>query len=937
MSRDQRIGVASLVFFLSGGSALVFETIWFRVTSIVLGSSVWSAAAVLMAFMAGLGLGNALMMARGQRITRVFRFYVFVELTIGISGVGIVILLPALAPWASGLFGAVLEQHSLLTAARFAVAFCVLLVPAIAMGTTLPVMVKGLHEIDRSFSAALGRLYGWNTIGAVAGVIVAEFLLIDIFGIRNTALFAALLNLSAALLVMKRFKIDQPCAERAATTRSHIATPRLLLLLLAPFLVGGVLLALEVVWFRYLLLAHDGTSVVFATMLAVVLAGIGIGGLIGTRLKLAGRKLDARLAGLLIIGAFTVVASFYLANLIYDRWFIELTRKLSMFLLMACVLMLPTSVVSGVLFPLLGEKLHRSLAVTTRTSGVLTLANTSGAAIGSGIATFVLLPALGIEKSILLLCYGYVIAALMLLSSGTLGIAPRRLLAGLTLTAVLLPVIYPHHSLERAYKTFASRMFPGEKLVFVREGLNETLQYLRMDLLDRPLMYRLVTNGFSMSGTSFHSQRYMKFFVYFPHLLNPDIRDVLLISYGVGNTAEAIASLPQVDRYDIVDISRDVLSFSGIIHGQDGRHPLHDPRARIHVEDGRFFLQTTRRRFDLITGEPPPPRNAGVVNLYTREYFRLMEERLNPGGVVTYWLPSQDLTDAGTLAIIKAFCLVFEDCSLWAPAGLDFVLLGSRDGLRPVDAATLERVWDSPIAAEFAAIGYENPSQFLTNFVADAATLAGLAGDVPPVTDDYPNRILSGSIRELGRFSPLYAELLDDRRRSQAFWASAYIRSLFSVATMQVAMNHFQYEKMYTGILVPRYMRFDPPDWDELIGVLRNTDFEVLPAMALGATPVELSIADATSSSSGRIELLRAKRLLSRRAYREAAELIGARVQPKDDPERQFLGQLALIAAGLHGAASGSWSEFESLASSSQVDETFKEWLRARLGIPVSN
>ena len=115
----------------------------------------------------------------------------------------------------------------------------------------------------------------------------------------------------------------------------------------------------------------------------------------------------------------------------------------------------------------------------------------------------------------------------------------------------------------------------------------------------------------------------MKLYVYFPYLVHKNIRSVLQISYGVGNTAEAVIRLDTVEKFDVVDLSREVLELSPIIHDATGMHPLKDKRTRVYIEDGRFFLQTTRNQYDLITAEPPPPKHAGVTNLYSREYLLL--------------------------------------------------------------------------------------------------------------------------------------------------------------------------------------------------------------------------------------------------------------------------------------------------------------------------
>ena len=294
------------------------------------------------------------------------------------------------------------------------------------------------------------------------------------------------------------------------------------------------------------------------------------------------------------------------------------------------------------------------------------------------------------------------------------------------------------------YFAIVADKIKNEKRVAVREALTETIFYYRRDVMEEPFYYRLVTNGFSMSGTSVDGQRYMKLFVYLPVALHPDMKHALLISYGVGSTAKALTDTKNLETIDVVDISRDILEMSSIVYPNPEEHPLKDKRVKTHIEDGRFFLGHTGRQFDLITAEPPPPKIAGIVNLYTQEYFMLILDRLSEGGIVSYWLPVHSLYEEDAKAIIKAFCNVFEDCSLWAGSGLDWMLLGSRDAAGPIPAALFTRQWHDPVTGpELKELGFEIPEQLGSLFMADSADLKALTENSLPLTDNYPLRLSS--------------------------------------------------------------------------------------------------------------------------------------------------------------------------------------------------
>src|SRR5260370_9922709 len=308
----------------------------------------------------------------------------------------------------------------------------------------------------------------------------------------------------------------------------------------------------------------------------------------------------------------------------------------------------------------------------------------------------------------------------------------------------------------------------GGRVVAFREGLSETVFYVRRDLFGRPLNWNLATNGVSMSGRGFVGQPYVRLFVHWPMALRPDARKALLISFGVGSTAKALTDTPWLERIDVVDISRDILEMGRAIFPL-GTYPLDDPRVRVHVEDGRFFRRAGRERYDLVTEEPPPPKNAGIVNLYTREYFQLIFDRLAERGVATYWLPVYQRPPVEARSIVAAFCGVFPDCSLWTGSGLEWMLAGTR-GLRgPVEEGGFTRQWTHPVLAPaLRDIGVEVPEQLGALFLAHPPALAHWTRGAPPLDDDHPGHLSSRYQTLGGPTTPAWLQGPAGGRRSKA-------------------------------------------------------------------------------------------------------------------------------------------------------------------------
>jgi spermidine synthase len=881
----------SLIFFLSGISALVYETLWFRLAGLSLGNSVWSVSLVLAAFMGGIALGNAVMARFGRLVSRPLMLYVALEIAIGIAGIAVVVALPQFPGWLSPLLGNLIETPWLLNLVRLSVAFVVLVAPATAMGATLPVLAQALSRIETNFGAILGQLYGWNTLGAMLGALATEVVLIKWFGLLGSGLTAMLLNFVAAFLAFRLAQAEQSPAAPATAAEPHSKLSwRSYRYLLVAFLSGLTLLALEVVWFRFLLLSNHGTSLIFAVMLALVLAGIALGGLISARLYRASEHCHEWLRYSLASSGALIVLTYYGFDLFTVRQFDHTTTTLE-FVLFAAFLMLPVSVLSGIAFTLVGRALKEEAGTAIRTTAIATLSNTLGAMLGSLLAGFVLLPLAGMELSFFILALVYGVTALVAPVPAQRQAWWRSWPAytSLGLLALCL-LLFPFGLMERSFFRMVMADHADHRLVETREGPAETAFYYRSDLFGEPLYYRLVTNGFSMSATYNHAQRYMKLFVYLPMALKHDARNALLISYGVGATAKAITDTAGLENIDIVDISRNILEMSANVYA-DGENPLQDERVRVHIEDGRFFLNATERRYDLITSEPPPPKIAGVVNLYSQEYFQLIHKRLNVGGYASYWLPVHSLEPLDTLAIIKAFCNAFEDCSLWDAAGLDWMLMGSNGAASGYSLEQFSAQWDDAVVrSELNSLGLETPAQLGALFMGDAAMLTELTRGVAPVTDNHPQRISTRHAEAKGRYE-LYALLMDGSERLERFKQSEFIANFWPAGLMAASESLFPYERLYTDYFtVGQYHdSTDPFLWEDIDEVLTDTNLKSLPLWMLGSDEPVQRIIDTLRQGGGNeyaaeIELEMAKRRTMERDYAAALTHIRSYIRQRPAP-----------------------------------------------------
>jgi spermidine synthase len=750
-----RVGILSGILFLSGIGALIFETLWLRLSGLAFGNSIWAAALILSSFMAGLALGNAIAASSRIRRWRPLHLYALLEVFVALFGCTIVFGLPLLGELLRPVWQMLWNYQPTLLGLRFIVSFVILLVPTTAMGLTLPVLIEDPMLRQTDFGRAIGFLYGSNTLGAVAGAVLGEAYLIGAFGLRGTSLVAGLASCVAAAIAwfvaIREGDTNVLVLQRTFPLRLDVRYRPPWRLLFVSFGTGFILLALEVIWFRFLHLYVASSPTAFAIMLAVVLAGIGLGALVAGAIHCGSRSLNHLLPVLLLLAAIATSLSylFFPGEVIQARTGVFDLRWWQIALL-STALMFPVALISGVLFPSIAASVQRSVGDRMNSTGITTLVNTTGAAVGPLIATFVLLPSIGYQWSLLICAVGYALLGILISEGASWSIRRPVGLATIALcaTATLLLAVVPYHRADRHFE-HASRPYETEyqgqllaRVVKRIEGTSDTWQLLQRDLFGEPYYYRLLSNAFSMSATNPHGQRYMRLFAYLPLAFRPESQDVLLLCYGCGITADALLHGPNVKRIDIVEISKEVFRLADFYTGINYSNPLRDPRVTTFIQDGRFFLQATPRRYDIISGEPPPPKNAGAVNLYTEEFFSLMKSRLKEGGIATFWLPINELKVDEAKAILRAFHNAFPNASVWASADQDWIMMGIKGPGRKVKDEEIRQLWsNADSGADLRRIGIEVPQQLGALFVMDGEDIDLITRDIAPLTDIYPKRL----------------------------------------------------------------------------------------------------------------------------------------------------------------------------------------------------
>ena len=747
----------ALLLFISGTAALIYQVLWIKQLSLVIGVEVYAITTGISAFFAGLALGGLLFGRFADRLVKPLLLYAGLEVGVAVLGVATTLGLSlSAAPFAW------LEQKVGLLA--WLLPLLLVGLPALLMGGTLPVLVRALAADPRQLGQAGGRLYAANTAGAIAGTLLTAFVLIATLGVRGSAYAAALLNVVAAigaLIVQRRY--PTPLATPSSTPPSPA---RLAMVLYA--IAGGVALGYEVVWSQSIVQFMSTRTYAFAVVLATYLTGLFIGS------SLMARRVDRLrdpwgIFALLIAGA-GLVALLEVALL--GRWLILLqTRGETLVLALGtsalvgmstrfavaalCIVFIPTLLL-GAAFPV-ALRLCVGPDRVGRDVGAVVAFNTLGGIVGVALCGFVLIPLLGLVRTLGLLAIIAAGVGFVAVRQGH-GVKKghRQGVIALSLAALLVAWLTP---VERI-----ADLLPGARnaeLAFYEEGRGGTVAVVTQGKGERTF-HRLYIQGVSNTGDAMPSLRYMRIQALLPLLIhNGEPRSAMVIGFGTGITAGALLSYPGLEQRVVAELLPSVVKASSLFKGNFDAAA--NPGLQVRLRDGRQELLRSDQRYDLITLEPPPPSAAGVVNLYSRDFYQLAAQRLEPLGIVAQWLPlpTQNIDDSRSL--VRSFLDVFPYATLWTSEFHEMLLVGS---LQPIelDAARINARFEQPgVRSALQDVGVASAAALLATWVTDRQGLERFAADAPAVTDDQPRIEYAPWVRskEISRVLPA---LLDLRR-----------------------------------------------------------------------------------------------------------------------------------------------------------------------------
>ena len=754
----------ALLFFLSGLCGLIYQVLWLRQLALIFGVTIYAASTVLASFMAGLAVGSFVAGRLVDRARNPLLWYGVAEVLIGLSALVTPVALDAMGRLYAGLYPS-LNSLGVLAAIRFLLSFAVLIVPTTLMGATLPIVIKSSLLRAEGLGGRVSFLYATNTAGAIVGALVAGFYLIGGIGIAQSFKLAAAINVLVGIVAIAMSMKLKPSlgdlnAEREVGVTQNptdqdsgrVISPRTRRLVLFVFALSGLIsLALEVVWFRILILFLEATTYAFTIMLATVLCGIAVGSYLVT--PLMKRRLDWLKLLALTELALAVTVAFSLASLGFAHGGVdpsagELSAQLSgaglwRSLSASFISMFPSSLLMGIAFPI-GMQLVASdgesdSARSGKKIGLFYALNVFGAILGPAVAGFLLLPWLGSRGSLRLL------AALSLISGLSLLLAlPRSqrffaIRAAAVSSVLFLAVVV---TMPDPFAMVLGYRHPGDQLLWREEGVQTTASVHR-EASGRRMLY---LNGLHQANDSRTMVRSHRLLGYLAMILHPNPKDALVIGLGGGVTVGAASEQPGVN-VEVVELSKTVLHaadwFSDV-----NNNALRQPNVHTQIDDGRNYMMLTSKRYDVITADLTRPDHAGAGNLYSAEYFRHARNALKEDGLMIQWNTVQ--SEKHYKLIMRTFLSVFPYTTLWAKGK---IMVGSKQPLELDPSNFDRRLQDPAFKRALESIGLDSFQSLLSRYSAGPEELSEFVGPGSILTDDQPSAeyflSLSGSDRKV--------------------------------------------------------------------------------------------------------------------------------------------------------------------------------------------
>lgn len=743
------------LLFASGAAGLIYQVLWMRQLGLLFGNTAQATSTTLAAFFAGLAAGGWFWGRRAGRSRSALRLYARLEFGIVITALvyyGILELFYAVYPTVCQSLG----DGAALTAVKLALALLLIFPPAFCMGGTLPAIGQHLIRRPPGFGRTSALLYGVNTFGAAVGVVATVFLLIPTFGFAISYALAIALSAAVGTIAFAIPANEAHGSEQPAVQSAPGATPTTLppipgsfgpwSIAALCFVSGSSVLALEVIWTRMLAQVHSNSVYAFAVMLTVVLTGLAVGAWISSRLARLSVSPAQTLAVLIAVGGaalalgpslFMAVTNDMAPQSSLESWGRYMLRLFAMAFGGIGIVV----VALGTVFPFIMKAAERLAAQPGQTLGRLLAANTLGAILGALMCGFVLLPWLGMWRTMQWVAALYLVVALLV---------PRGWRPGATLpraiAIVFLAFLFTGLDPTALPTTGPPPGLAVRKTLETWEGPDCTVSVTEVESGHRVIT---LNSGYKLGSTAAYRDQVNQSRV--PLDIFPHTRSLFFLGMGTGISAGAALepTFEHVEQVVACELVRQVVDAAKkYIPPQMLGGLFTDPRATILIEDGRHHLRVTDQKFDMINADLFLPYRRGAGSLYSLDHYQAARQKLQPGGVYVQWLPLYQITESEFGIIARTMIEAFGQVTMWRnnfTPGHDIVALIGQVEPAPIPASpgsARQAMFDVADPRDWAAaepnMAVPDPATITFFYAGNLTRSRALFAEYPINTDDRP-------------------------------------------------------------------------------------------------------------------------------------------------------------------------------------------------------
>ena len=755
-----------LLFIGSGCAALIYEVVWFQLLQLSIGSSAVSLGVLLGIYMGGMCAGSLLLPRLVRSDQHPLRVYAFLELGIGAFGILVLYGVPIIGGIYTGLGTTSLILRAL-------VASICLVPPTLLMGGTLPVVARGVEATPNGVSW-LGYFYGGNLVGAVSGSLIAGFYLLRVYDMPTATFVAVAINVAVAVIALIVAGRIPHTTELAQHSMPVLRGNYLVYIAIA--LSGVTALGAEVIWTRQLSLLFGATTYTFSLILGVFLAGLGIGSSIGAAIARKYPASRAPLAACQLLLCAAIAWAAYQTNASMPFWPINPSiSKTPVFqfdldLLRALWVVLPGAVLWGASFPLAIGAAAREGEDTGHLVGGIYAANTVGAILGALVTSLVLVAWIGTQKSQQVLIAVAALSGLLMLLRET-----KRSVATMAIMVVagagaglLMRAVPPLPGILVAYGRYAATWVGVNEIIYAGEGVTASVAVSRTPA--GVLNYH--NAGKVQASSEPQDMRLQRMLGHLTTLVPDNAQRVLVIGCGAGVTAGAVSVDPMVKSETIAEIEPLVPRVVSKYFSDYNFNVVNNPKVTVHLDDARHYLLTTKDKFDGITSDPLDPWVKGAATLYTKEFFEVAKQHLNPGGVYTLFVQLYESNDAAAKSEVATFLEAFPGGMVFANTqnglGYDLVLVGQVNP-KPIDIdrvqARLTNPANAAIAHSLSEINIGSAVELFGNYAGHKTDMAGWLKDAQINHDsNLKLQYLAGLGLNLYQSDAIYKNMIKDSR-----------------------------------------------------------------------------------------------------------------------------------------------------------------------------